>query len=58
METNSNPEAVASTVKQGKYSHRTRKDTAHKVNTQLAIEMFFKEMGRIEEYTKRIEDGT
>ena len=41
METNSHPEAVASTVKQGQYSPRKRKDTAPKVNPQLAIELFF-----------------
>ena len=58
METNSHPEAVASTVKQGQYSPRKRKDTAPKVNPQLAIELFFQEMGRIEAYTKRIEDAT
>ena len=58
METNSHPEAAASTVKQGQYSPRKRKDTAPKVNPQLAIELFFQEMGRIEAYTKRIEDAT
>ena len=58
MERNSHPEAVASTVKQGQYSPRKRKDTAPKVNPQLAIELFFQEMGRIEAYTKRIEDAT
>ena len=57
METNSHPEAAASTVKQGQYSPRKRKDTAPKVNPQLAIELFFQEMGRIEAYTKRIEDA-
>ena len=31
METNSHPEAAASTVKQGQYSPRKRKDTAPKV---------------------------
>ena len=36
METNSHPEAAASTVKQGQYSPRKRKDTAPKVNPQLA----------------------
>ena len=55
METNSNPEAAASTVKQGQYSPRKRKDTAPKVNPQLAIELFFQEMGRIEAYTKKEE---
>ena len=54
METNSHPEAAASTVKQGQYSPRKRKDTAPKVNPQLAIELFFQEMGRIEAYTKQI----
>lgn len=58
METNSHPEAAASNVKQGQYSPRKRKDTAPKVNPQLAIELFFQEMGRIEAYTKRIEDAT
>lgn len=58
METNSHPEAAASTVKQGQYSPRKRKDTAPKVNPQLAIELFFQEIGRVEAYTKRIEKAT
>ena len=58
METNSHPEAAAPTVKQGQYSPRKRKDTAPKVNPQLAIELLLQEMGRIEAYTKRIEDAT
>ena len=58
METNSHPEAASSNVKQGQYSPRKRKNTVPKVNPQLAIELFFQEMGRIEAYTKRIEDAT
>lgn len=58
MGTNSHPEAASSNIKQGQYSPRKRKNTAPKVNSQLAIELFFQEMGRIEAYTKRIEDAT
>lgn len=57
METNSRPEAATSPVKQGQYSPRKRKDTAPKVNPQLAIELFFQEIGRVKAYTKRIENA-
>ncbi|RYT28729.1 hypothetical protein EAJ12_23070, partial [Phocaeicola vulgatus] len=58
METNSHPEAAASNVKQGQYSPRKRKDTTPKVNPQLAVEIVFQELKRVEAYTKRIEDAT
>ena len=58
METNSHPEAAASNVKQGQYSPRKRKDTTPKVNPQLAVELVFQELKRVEAYTKRIEDAT
>lgn len=35
-----------------------RKDTAPKVNPQLAVELIFQEIKRIEAFTKRIEDAT
>ena len=55
METNSQPEAAASTVKQGQYSPRKRKDTTQRVNPQLAVELVYQELKRVEVYTKRIE---
>lgn len=55
METNSRPEATASPVKQGQYSPRKRKDTTPKVNPQLAVELVYQELKRVEAYTKRIE---
>lgn len=58
METNSHPEAAASNVKQGQYSPRKRKDTAPRVNPQLAVELVYQELKRVEVYTKRIEDAT
>ena len=58
METNSHPEAAASNVKQGQYSPRKRKDTTPQVNPQLAVELVFQELKRVESYTKRIEDAT
>ena len=58
METNSHPEAAASNVKQGQYSPRKRKDTTPRVNPQLAVEIVFQELKRVEAYTKRIEDAT
>ena len=58
METNSHPEAAASNVKQGQYSPRKRKDTTPRVNPQLAVELVYKELKRVEVYTKRIEDAT
>jgi hypothetical protein len=57
METNSCPEAAASTSKQGQYRPR-RKDTTPKVNPQLAVELVYQELKRVEAYTKRIEDAT
>ena len=44
--------------RQGQYSPRKRKDTTPKVNPQLAVEMVFQELKRVEAYTKRIEDAT
>ena len=58
METNSRPEAAPSPVKQGQYSPRKRKDTTPKVNPQLAVELVYQELKRVEAYTKRIEDAT
>lgn len=58
METNSRPEATASPVKQGQYSPRKRKDATPKVNPQLAVELVYQELKRVETYTKRIEDAT
>lgn len=57
METNSRPEKEASTSKQGQYRPR-RKDTTPKVNPQLAVELVYQELKRVEAYTKRIEDAT
>lgn len=57
METNSRPETEASTSKQGQYRPR-RKDTTPKVNPQLAVELVYQELKRVEVYTKRIEDAT
>jgi len=55
METNSRPEKEVSTSKQ--YRPR-RKDTTPKVNPQLAVELVYQELKRVEAYTKRIEDAT
>ena len=52
------PEAAASNVKQGQYSPRKRKDTTPRVNPQLAVELVYQELKRVEVYTKRIEDAT
>lgn len=59
MEKNSYQEKEVSTsnTKRGQYSPR-RKDTAPKVNPQLAVELIFQEIKRIEAFTKRIEDAT
>lgn len=57
METNSRPEKEVSTSKQGQYRPR-RKDTTPKVNPQLAVELVYQELKRVEVYTKRIEDAT
>lgn len=57
METNSRPEKEVSTSKQGQYRPR-RRDTTPKVNPQLAVELVYQELKRVEAYTKRIEDAT
>ena len=57
METPSNPKTEDYTYKQGQYSPRKRKDTTPKVNPQLAVELVFQELKRVEAYTKRIEDA-
>ena len=58
METPSNPKTEDYTYKQGQYSPRKRKDTTPKVNPQLAVELVYQELKRVEVYTKRIEDAT
>ena len=58
METPSNPKTEDYTYKQGQYSPRKRKDTTPKVNPQLAVELVFQELKRVEAYTKRIEEAT
>lgn len=58
MEANLRPEKEESQSKQGQYSPRKRKDTTPKVNPQLAVELVFQEIKRIEAFTKRIEDAT
>ena len=58
METPSNPKTEDYTYKQGQYSPRKRKDTTPKVNPQLAVELVFQELKRVEAYTRRIEDAT
>lgn len=57
METNSRPEKEVFTSKQGQYRPR-RKDTTPKVNPQLAIELVYQELQRVEVYTERIEKAT
>lgn len=57
METNSNPKTEDYTYKQGQYSPRKRKDTTPKVNPQLAVELVYQELKRVEVYTKRIENA-
>lgn len=57
METNSRPEKEVSTSKQGQYRPR-RKDITPKVNPQLAVELVYQELKRVETYTKRIENAT
>ena len=37
---------------------KSGKDTTPKVNPQLAVELVFQELKRVESYTKRIEDAT
>ena len=46
------------TYKQGQYSPRKRKDTTPKVDPQLAVELVYQELKRIEVFTKRIEEAT
>lgn len=58
METPSNPKTEDYTYKQGQYSPRKKKDTTPKVNPQLAVELVFQELKRVEAYTRRIEDAT
>ena len=58
METPSNPKTEDYTYKQGQYSSRKKKDTTPKVNPQLAGELVFQELKRVEAYTRRIEDAT
>ena len=58
METPSNPKTEDYTYKQGQYSPRKSKVTTPKVNPQLAVELVFQELKRVEAYTKRIEDAT
>ena len=48
METSSNPKTEDYTYKQGQYSPRKRKDTTPKVNPQLAVEIVFQELKRVE----------
>ena len=58
MQTPSNSKTEDYTYKQGQYSPRKRKDTTPKVNPQLAVELVFQELKRVEAYTKRIEEAT
>ena len=57
METNSRPDKEVSTSKQGQ-SRPRRTVTTPKVNPQLAVELVYQELKRVEAYTKRIEDAT
>lgn len=50
-------ESSTSNTKRGQYSPR-RKDITPKVNPQLAVELVFQEIKRIEAFTKRIENAT
>ena len=50
------PEAAASTLT-GTVQPR-KKDTTPRVNPQLAVELVYQELKRVEVYTKRIEDAT
>lgn len=58
MQTPSNSKTEDYTYKQGQYSPRKRKDTTPKVNPQLAVELVYQELKRIEVFTKRIEEAT
>ena len=53
METPSSSKTEDYTYKQGQYSPRKRKDATPKVNPQLAVELVFQELKRVEAYTKR-----
>ena len=58
MQTPSNSKTEDYTYKQGQYSPRKRKDTTPKVDPQLAVELVYQELKRIEVFTKRIEEAT
>lgn len=58
MQTPSNSKTEDYTYKQGQYSPRKRKDTTPKVDPQLAVELVYQELKRIEAFTRRIEDAT
>ena len=58
MQTPSNSKTEDYTYKQGQYSPRKRKDTTPKVDPQLAVELVYQELKRIEVFTKRIEEVT
>lgn len=58
MQTPSNSKTEDYTYKQGQYSPRKRKDTTPKVDPQLAVELVYQELKRIEAFTKRIEGAT
>lgn len=58
MQTPSNSKTEDYTYKQGQYSPRKRKDTTPKVDPQLAVELVYQELKRIEVFTKRIENAT
>ncbi|MEB3376344.1 hypothetical protein SFC43_35985 [Bacteroides sp. CR5/BHMF/2] len=51
METPSNPKTEDYTYKQGSTAPK-RKDTTPKVNPQLAVELVFQELKRVEAYTE------
>lgn len=56
MEKTSYQEKEVYTSKQGQYSP-SRKSATPKVNPQLAVELVYQEIKRIEAFTKRIEDA-
>lgn len=58
MQTPSNSKTEDYTYKQGQYSPRKRKDATPKVDPQLAVELVYQELKRIEVFTKRIEEAT
>lgn len=53
MQTPSNSKTEDYTYKQGQYSPRKRKDTTPKVDPQLAVELVYQELKRIEEATQK-----